>query len=186
MAAHRCGAPAEGAIMKMSSKPLAVATLAAVMASPSVQAQPHNSPEGTAPNVARATGPLKAIYRVAGVTDSGQTTATGTATVFHCTNMSSADEVIRVQIRTSSGFLWRQEDIDIQPLRTWTISTHVTAVFFDNLFLNTGILDQGSAHISATHTNIYCSAMIVDAEATVPQGIALHLVRFNPHPGTQE
>jgi hypothetical protein len=31
-----------------------------------------------------------------------------------------------------------------------------------------------------------CSAMIVDAATTVPQGIALHMQRFNPLDNTQE
>jgi len=40
--------------------------------------------------------------------------------------------------------------------------------------------------IASTTTFIFCSAMIVDAGASTPQGIALHLVRFNPMPGTTE
>ena len=48
-------------------------------------------------------------------------------------------------------------------------------------------INQGSAEILATSIEVFCSAMIVDAAVNFPgEGVALHLVRFNAIPGTQE
>jgi hypothetical protein len=47
-------------------------------------------------------------------------------------------------------------------------------------------IDQGAVVIDATESAVFCSAMIVDAAAIVPNGIELHLVRINPHPGSVE
>jgi len=42
------------------------------------------------------------------------------------------------------------------------------------------------AGIIATSKEIFCSAMIVDAVAAIPNGVALHMVRFNPAQGSVE
>jgi hypothetical protein len=52
--------------------------------------------------------------------------------------------------------------------------------------LQTGSVNQGVVNIEATNSAVFCNAMIVDAGAAIPDGIALHLVRVNPHPGTVE
>jgi hypothetical protein len=80
-----------------------------------------------------------------------------------------------------------QQTLTIGPNQTLTMSTHGTTVFFENYFLVPGIeIGQGSGHILATSNKIFCSAMIVDAAVAVPQGITLHMVRYDPVPGTQE
>jgi hypothetical protein len=66
------------------------------------------------------------------------------------------------------------------------VSTHGTAIFSDFALAPGTAINQGSAVIQSTSVNVHCSGMIVDAAATVPQGIALHMVRLNPAPGTQE
>jgi hypothetical protein len=40
--------------------------------------------------------------------------------------------------------------------------------------------------IAATSPNLVCSAMIVDAAAAVPNGIALHMQRRSPMRNSQE
>jgi hypothetical protein len=49
-----------------------------------------------------------------------------------------------------------------------------------------GTVYGGSATISATNTNMVCTAMMVDASTNIPNGIALHVQRLNPLSGTQE
>ncbi|HET7681127.1 MAG TPA: hypothetical protein VFK79_13470, partial [Xanthobacteraceae bacterium] len=68
-----------------------------------------------------------------------------------------------------------------------TLSTHFTRMFFEDAVLSPGeAINQGQAEIFATSVDIFCSVMIVDAEVVFPEGIELHLVRFNPMPGTLE
>jgi hypothetical protein len=49
-----------------------------------------------------------------------------------------------------------------------------------------GSINQGSAQIQATSLLVHCTAMIIDAAVQIPQGTALHMVRINPAPDTQE
>lgn len=52
--------------------------------------------------------------------------------------------------------------------------------------MNTGSVLHGTVNIEATESGVFCTAMIVDADTAGPNGIALNLVRVNPHPGTVE
>ena len=45
---------------------------------------------------------------------------------------------------------------------------------------------QGSAVIASTTTKLFCSAMLVDASTSTPNGIALHMVRRNAFGNTME
>jgi hypothetical protein len=71
-------------------------------------------------------------------------------------------------------------------LGTRTATTHETNVYEEDLFLNTGQIDQGAIGVSATSTNIVCTGQVMDAAATVPNGVDLPAVRFNPISGNQE
>jgi hypothetical protein len=65
--------------------------------------------------------------------------------------------------------------------------TYVRAPFGVDMVLSPAVkVDQGFARISATAKGVYCSAMIVDASAFVPEGIALHMARVNAPTGVQE
>jgi hypothetical protein len=68
---------------------------------------------------------------------------------------------------------------------TFTYSTHGTKLFSES-FSPTGTINQGSALVRGTSPQISCSAMIEDAAASNPIGIALHMVRFNALSGSQE
>ena len=49
-----------------------------------------------------------------------------------------------------------------------------------------GSLSSGTVNIEATNSGVFCTAMIVDAASGNVDGVDLHLVRVNPHPGTVE
>jgi hypothetical protein len=92
-----------------------------------------------------------------------------------------------IRVRDFDGAKVADRSIRIMPNRTRTLSTHFTRLFFEDAVLSPGeVINQGSAEILASSIEVFCSAMIVDADVNFPQGIALHLVRFNAIPGLQE
>ena len=130
---------------------------------------------------------LQNIYRVSGVTDSGEATNIGVATAIHCSNPRDGTEKVRIIIRDFNGSIAGNHDVQIPARRTITAVTHNTVIFEEDETLSPGnIINQGSAQIQASSLLVHCSAMIVDAAATVPQGIALHMVRYNPLNDTTE
>jgi hypothetical protein len=48
------------------------------------------------------------------------------------------------------------------------------------------VISQGVVNIESTQSGVFCTAEVLDAAASAPTGIARHLVRVNPHPGTVE
>ena len=70
--------------------------------------------------------------------------------------------------------------------RTVTAATHGVLFLADAGFLiSAGVdLNQGGVIIESTESGVFCTAMAVAAPSAVPDGIDLHLVRVNPHPGT--
>lgn len=172
--------------MKSTSMILAAAALA--IATMPAEAKQRGYKEGAAPLAPEvASGPLKLIYRFAGVTDSGDAANVGVATAFHCRSVSPVTEKIKININTWDGSQTSKFFL-IESGRSLTASTHLTAVFFDDIVLDPGkVQNQGSGGIFSTapqHT--FCSAMIVDASVPYPEGIALHMTRYNAAPGTQE
>jgi len=138
------------------------------------------------PASAGVNDPEVIIYRVPGVRDDGGGNGVGVATVFVCTNFSGAEENLRIVVRNANGAILQNSGGNIFHLTTNTTSTHPTNLFPFGAFQNTGAVNQGTAAIAATSLNIICTAMIVNAAATSPQGIALRMIRFNPVPGSQE
>jgi hypothetical protein len=158
--------------MKLASSIFVLTTLAAIL--------PAQAQSGA------VTDPLKIIYKVSGVNDTGDATNVGIATSFICTNFGNVEEKLRFLVREENGNA-TTKFLNVGSGETVTASTHFTNVFSEDLTLTPGIsIRQGAAAISATSVNVFCSAMIVDAASSSPNGIALHLVRFNPAPGTQE
>ena len=71
--------------------------------------------------------------------------------------------------------------------QTLTISTHNTLPFAEDAVLSTFGNLGGMAVILATSSGVYCSAFLVDAAAPSFSGLGvLHMVRFNPVPGSVE
>jgi hypothetical protein len=136
------------------------------------------------PAQAATTDPEILIYRFAGVADDGGTSNAGVATVISCTNFSGVTEMVRIVVRTDSGTLKINSALPVSHLST-TISTTHTNRLYPAFGLLTGQV-YGTAAIAATSTNIICTAVVVDAASTVPNGFALRGIRFSPAPGSQE
>jgi hypothetical protein len=136
------------------------------------------------PAHALTTDPVNVIYRVSGVIDNGASAGNGVATVFHCTNISANTEALVFVTRNFNGVIASNVTVTVPSFQTLTISTHVTTLF-SNGSLATGSV-QGTTGIGATSPNVFCTTIIVDASASVPSGISLPMVRYNPMPGTQE
>ena len=164
---------------------VAIGFLAALL--PAQAQQQRSYPEGAAPQPTAVGDPLQRLYRVSGVLDNGGGPEGGQATSFHCTSGSTVDETLRIRVRDFNGAIVGDQSIKITPNRTRTLSTHFTRMFFEDRTLSPGeVIAQGSAEILATSIQVFCSAMIVDASTSSPQGIDLHLVRLNAIPGSQE
>jgi hypothetical protein len=173
------------ALLAISSA-TALAILSAILPAQAQDRRPTQQPQANAPLA--TTDPLKTIYRVSGLTDSGNVANVGVATTFHCTSFSTVPETIKFFIRRFDGAKVADIKRNLTAFgATHTASTHGINLFFDDTLLAPGIaIEQGSAVIQSTSLNVHCSAMIVDAASAAPQGIALHMVRLNPVPGTQE
>ena len=141
-----------------------------------------------APASAGVNDPEIFIYRGAGINDTGGAAFSGNATAFLCTNFSGATENIRVVVRNRDTSLVANQAISIGHLQTVAVLTKETALFLSafRTILNTGTVPHGTVAIAATSINVTCTAMLVDAHASTPNGIKLHMTRFNPIPGSQE
>jgi hypothetical protein len=129
------------------------------------------------------------IYRFPGVLDNGGAFNAGVATVFHCTNFSGENEIVRFVVRNFDGQIMANSAVTIGHLRTRTQSTHNTNAYFDEVLnngLGTGLVNQGTTAIAATSINVICTAMTIDASTVAPVGAALRGIRFAPVPGSQE
>ena len=161
---------------------LSILALATLLAIPPVQAQ-QNAYTG------RAVGdPQKLIYRIAGIRDTGDASNVGVATTIHCTNFGPVAETVRYLLKRANGDVVANVSKTIDAGGTEAASTHFTAMVDEDGVLAPGVsINPGSAAIFATAPQkVICSAMIVDAASTAPQGIALHMVRFNSITNTQE
>ena len=128
---------------------------------------------------------LRTIYIASGVSDDGGAANVGTATTVFCTNASGKSTTLRIAFYDNAGTIRGLSAVIIPHLTTYTLSTHVVA-FFSDQSASTGAILQGVLNVSTTESAVFCSAMIVDAAAATVQGVDLHMVRFNPHPGTVE
>jgi hypothetical protein len=164
------------------------AIVAVFLAAAIMPAQAQQRPYAEGAVTPKAVGdPMIPLYSISGVRDNGAGGNSGVATTFDCTSLSTVNETVQFTIRNFNGDIIAAPSFTIMPNRTLTVSTHFTNLFFEDAALSRGkSINSGSARISATSTDIICSAMIVDAAVGFPEGIALHLVRFNPIAGTEE
>jgi len=171
----------------MRSISLSFASIALVALLVPAAAQQRAYPEGGAPAPNAVGDPLLRIYKVSGIRDNGGGSESGVATSFHCTSFSTVNETLRIGVRNFNATIAGARTVTIAPNRTMTISTHATRGFTEDAIISPGVLiNQGSAEIQATSVSVFCSVMIVDASTNNGQGIALHLVRFNAIPATEE
>jgi hypothetical protein len=134
------------------------------------------------------TDPVEIIYRVTGLRDDAEVTGTGVATVFSCTNFGTVAERVKFVLRDWDATVLVQRTYDVGAKQTLRVGSHsVNAFGLDDTLTPGTSLNQASALISSSAPEkIVCSAMIMDAAAAYPEGIALPLVRFNRAPGSQE
>ena len=166
-----------------------IVTTAAVLLAASATAQPagqtDRAPQRVLPQA--TTDPLKVIYRVSGIRDDGAGDNTGTATVFHCSNLSNVSENVRFAIHNSIGSLVANSTRTIPSKSTISVATHGTANSENLPHLSPGtVIGQGLAVIAATSPKVICTVIVVDAAAATPIGTPLHLVRFTPMKDTLE
>ena len=126
---------------------------------------------------------LTTIYLGSGVYDDGSAANAGFATTVHCSNVSGQTTQLRLLVLNRFGAVVATETFLLTHGSSFTFSTHQTG-FVDNS-LDTGAVGQGVLNVESTQSGVFCSAMIVSA-GSVASGVALHLVRVNPHPGTVE
>ncbi len=170
--------------MKSLFVAIAAATLAATI---SAEAGQRARVDGAAPAaIAPSTTfpALRTIYVAAGVNDSGDAANVGTATSVLCSNLSGQTAQIRWHFFNELGAVAGTFALNLNNLRTWTVSTHAT--FFGEQALGTGSIYQGMVIVQSNQSAFDCTAMIVDAAGPVANGVQLHMVRYNPHPGTVE
>jgi hypothetical protein len=130
---------------------------------------------------------LTTIYVGSGVYDDNSNDNLGVATSIHCSNVSGISVQVRVLILGFAGAVEGSQTRNLAHGATETFSTHQTIIFADVAGdLTTGGVEQGVVNVEATNSAVFCTAMIVDAATAIPNGIDLHLVRVNPHPGTVE
>ena len=129
---------------------------------------------------------LTTIYVGAGVFDNGAADDAGAATSIHCANVSGVTVQIRALILDNTTAVAGNQTVTVSHGGSVTFSTHETAAFFDGANLETVLVSQGVVNIEATNSAVFCTAMQIDAGAIIPDGIDLHLIRVNPHPGTVE
>jgi len=136
------------------------------------------------PAQAATSDPEVVLYRGSGVVDS-LNNGGSTATAFSCTPFSGASENIRVVIRAQNASILANSVVTVSHLNTVVFSTNGPALF-STVSLATGIIFGGTVAIAATSTSVVCTAMLVQVNNLAPEGIHLHLIRFNPLNGTQE
>ena len=140
-----------------------------------------------APGYAITFPSLTTIYIGTGVRDDGGSINVGTATTFHCSNVSGAIAQIRFLVLSSSGTVEGNETFTVVPHgATLTVSTHFTNAYSENDDLATGAVSEGVINIESTQSGVFCNAKTIDASLANPVGVTLPLVRVNPHPGTVE
>jgi hypothetical protein len=132
------------------------------------------------------TDPMMQIYRFNGLRDSGGAAGVGLAGAIHCTNFSVTAENLRIKVFQYTGAVVKDATFTVPTNYTFTMLTHQTNAFGMDANLATGVLNQGSARIWATSQSFICTASTIDAASTVPYGLDLHGIRFNPLPGTEE
>ena len=126
---------------------------------------------------------LTTIYVGAGIEDSGATSA-NTATVIFCSNVSGVTASIRFLI-LDDGNVRGDLTVSRDHAQDVTIATQSLAAIA-TLSLPTDLVSGGTVNIESTQSGVFCTAAIVDTNTSGPNGVALNLVRVNPHPGTVE
>jgi len=140
-----------------------------------------------APTASAATFPsLTTIYIGTGVRDNGGTVHAGTATTFHCSNVSGVSTSVRFLVLYHTGSVAVSFTRTVAHGATVAVSTHATLPYEEDTDLGTLAVSEGVINIESLQSGVFCNAKTIDASAAFPDGVVLPLVRVNPHPGTVE
>jgi hypothetical protein len=142
-----------------------------------------------APEARATTFPaLTTIYFASGAVDNSNTSQLGVATIVSCSNLSGQTASVRYQFRAANGTLLAGGTLLLASLAQQYVTTQGGVDFVTPIDIQTGPFLGGTVQILSTQSAIYCSAMLVHADgaSSGPAGVALHMVRLNPHPGTVE
>jgi hypothetical protein len=126
------------------------------------------------------------LYVFPGLFDNGGAGQMGVASVFHCSNFSAAPQTVQVVVFNYNATLVANMSALIGSTSTFTFATKDTALYSEDLILNTGAVYQGVGGILGSSPSIVCTAQVLDASKAIPTGIDLHGIRFNPFQGSTE
>jgi hypothetical protein len=126
------------------------------------------------------------LYLFPGLFDNGGAGLIGVASAFHCSNFSSTPQTVQVVVYNYNATIVANMSALIGAASTFTFATKDTALYSEDLILNTGVVYQGLGMILGSSPSIVCTAQVLDASKAIPTGIDLHGIRFNPVPGSTE
>jgi hypothetical protein len=129
---------------------------------------------------------LTTIYVGSGVRDNGGAENAGTATTFHCSNVSGVTAQVRLSVLSSGGVVLSDPTFTLLNGRTLTVSTHNTLTYAETGNMATSVVAEGAINIESTQSAVFCNAKTINAASASPVGVPIDLVRVNPHPGTVE
>jgi hypothetical protein len=129
---------------------------------------------------------LTTIYVGTGVKDDGEDIAGGTATVFHCINVSGVSTSVRFLVLAKNGSVEKSAIRTVPHGGTATVSTRTVFSYDVDVTLGSPYIYEGGVNIESLQSGVFCNAKTIDALADFPDGVILPLVRVNPHPGTVE
>jgi hypothetical protein len=126
---------------------------------------------------------LTLIYVASGVVDRDSNPAV--ATTIPCTNLSGKVAAVRWLFVNDAGTVEGSKDISMSNGVTQVISTAQSTDNFTESVVSDAASFQGQVRVYSTQSAVFCSVLIASPDNSDP-GNALHLVRFNANPGTDE
>ena len=86
---------------------------------------------------------LTTIYIGSGVRDDGSANNVGSATVFHCSNVSGVTATIRFLVLSQGGLIEGDVAATIDHGQSYAVHTHGTVAYSEEAGLNTGFCGRG-------------------------------------------
>ena len=128
--------------------------------------------------------PPRLIYVAAGAAD--WINPVVVSTVVGCTNLSGQNATVRWSFfKGDNGSLLGSLAQVVPHARTVFVRTHNGLGFYGGLNVSTAEEFDGMVIVYSTQSAVFCSAVVANPPASELQ-VDLHMVRFNPHPGTVE
>ena len=111
--------------------------------------------------------------------------STDTALAVFCSNVSGQTASVRILILHRSGGVSLNVTRTLDHGEAHTFATQNIVSIGEESF-GTGSILGGTLNVESTQSGVFCTAYLMDTETLGPNGMALHLIRVNPHPGTVE